>query len=217
MNKLTGKLRQFNRDDTFAWACWLVLVQCLYKLRSHFQSSLFRAPGLFLGRGCMVRGSRYISFGHGVRANSNLWLEAVSHYRNQEFTPSIHIGNHVAFSDGVHISAIFHISIGDNTLIGSKVYISDHNHGMYRGSEPSLPSEPPAHRALISPGPVTIGKNVWIGENAVILGGLTVGDGAIIGANAVVLSSVAPGTIVAGAPAIPVKSFDIHTGQWCKS
>lgn len=46
-----------------------------------------------------------------------------------------------------------------------------------------------------------IGNDVWIGENAMIMGGVTIGDGAIIAAGAVVTKDVENYTIVAGVPA----------------
>lgn len=47
----------------------------------------------------------------------------------------------------------------------------------------------------------TIGNDVWIGANAIILAGVMVGDGAVIGANSLVTSDVEPYSIVAGTPA----------------
>lgn len=52
----------------------------------------------------------------------------------------------------------------------------------------------------------TIGNDVWIGSNAIILGGLTIGDGAIIAAGAVVTKDVEPFKVVGGVPAKPIKS-----------
>lgn len=46
-----------------------------------------------------------------------------------------------------------------------------------------------------------IGNDVWIGERAMIMGGLTIGDGAIIGAGAIVTKDVPPYAVVAGVPA----------------
>lgn len=51
----------------------------------------------------------------------------------------------------------------------------------------------------------TIGNDVWIGHNAIVIAGVTVGDGAVIGAGAVVTKDVDPYTIVGGVPARPLK------------
>lgn len=43
-----------------------------------------------------------------------------------------------------------------------------------------------------------IGKNVFIGAGACVLGGITIGDNAVIGANATVISDVPAGAVVVG-------------------
>ncbi len=53
---------------------------------------------------------------------------------------------------------------------------------------------------------VRIGNDVWIGEGALILGGINVGDGAVIGAGAIVTKDVPSYTIVAGVPAHIIRS-----------
>ncbi|MEL4897547.1 CatB-related O-acetyltransferase [Crocosphaera sp. Alani8] len=52
-----------------------------------------------------------------------------------------------------------------------------------------------------SKGNTTIGNDVWLGYNAVIMPGINIGDGAIIATNAVVTKNVEPYTIVGGNPA----------------
>ncbi len=54
----------------------------------------------------------------------------------------------------------------------------------------------------ISKGPVVIGSDVWIGENAKILTGVTIGDGAIIGAHSVIAKDVPPYAVVVGNPQV---------------
>lgn len=49
--------------------------------------------------------------------------------------------------------------------------------------------------------PLTVGNNVFIGMNAVLLGGAVIGDNCIIGAGSVVKGKVPSGTVVAGNPA----------------
>lgn len=175
------------------------------------------APGLRLGSGCRIIGGKNISFGKGVFSGRDLWLEAVTAYGSQRFDPKVVIGDYVCFSNGVHISAISNIAIGSHTLFGSKIYVSDHNHGIYGGEDQSRPDEPPARRPLGGGGPVVIGENVWIGDNSVIVGPVNIGNGAVIGANSFVHRSVASNTIVAGAPAKPIKFFNPDTRCWEKA
>jgi acetyltransferase-like isoleucine patch superfamily enzyme len=47
----------------------------------------------------------------------------------------------------------------------------------------------------------TIGNDVWIGANVVVLRGVTIGDGSIIAANAVVTNNIPPYSIAGGIPA----------------
>jgi acetyltransferase-like isoleucine patch superfamily enzyme len=55
---------------------------------------------------------------------------------------------------------------------------------------------------------IHIGKGVWIGSNAVILGPCRIGDHAVIAAGAIVTSDVEPFTIVAGVPAKPIRRIE---------
>ena len=48
---------------------------------------------------------------------------------------------------------------------------------------------------------VKTGHDVWIGHNAVVMGGVTLGDGCVVGAGAVVTHDVAPYEMVGGVPA----------------
>jgi putative colanic acid biosynthesis acetyltransferase WcaB len=60
-------------------------------------------------------------------------------------------------------------------------------------------------------GSPTIGDNVDIGSNSVILGAISVGDRAVIGAGCVVVKSVPPGAVVVGNPAQVIRILDTFT------
>lgn len=63
-----------------------------------------------------------------------------------------------------------------------------------------------------SKGDVTIGNDVWVGYDALILSGVTVGDGAVIAARSLVTKNVEPFSIVGGVPAKRLKyRFDEGT------
>ena len=51
---------------------------------------------------------------------------------------------------------------------------------------------------------ITMGHDTWIGSHAQIMPQVTIGTGAVIAAGAVVTKDVAPYTVVAGVPAVPI-------------
>jgi lipopolysaccharide O-acetyltransferase len=156
-----------------------------------------------------VRGARHISWGSNFTSGVGLRLDAFPIADKIV----IDIGNDVQVNDYVHIAAIESVSIGDHTLIASKVFISDHNHGLYSPPDPSSgPDVPPAQRPLASK-PVRIGKRVWIGEHVCILPGVSIGDGAIIGAGAIVTHDIPANSIAVGSPARVTRRYDTVTGM----
>ncbi len=91
------------------------------------------------------------------------------------------------------------IEIGDGSLIGHNTTIATLNHDFN-----------PLKRQNLTPSPVKIGKNVWIGSDCTILPGVEIGDGAIIGAGSVVTKSVPKNTIAVGNPARVIKEIKIN-------
>lgn len=52
---------------------------------------------------------------------------------------------------------------------------------------------------------ILIGNDVWIGHNAIVVGGVNIGNGAIVASGSVVTKDVPPYSIVAGVPAKVVR------------
>lgn len=154
-----------------------------------------------------INGGKYISIGNNFDAASYLVISAFDGYRetHEKYSPCIEIGNDVTITEHCQISCIDHIVIGDGTLLGRNVFISDNNHG--NSMDPLEKNIPPVERKLTTKGPVIIGKNVWIGRNVSILSGVTIGDGAIVGANSVVTKDVPAYGVVAGCPAKKIGSI----------
>lgn len=197
-------------------AIFYILNELLNLTLGYLSASVVGWPKSFLGRGAKILGTKGISVGINANIKRQAWIEAVFSYNQQSFSPLIKIGQNFSSSDRLHISAINRIEIGDNCLFGSGVYISDHNHGVYKGSEQSLPSEPPLQRKLTSFGPVIMGSNVWLGDNVVIVGPVNIGNGVIIAANSVVTHNVPDFMMAAGVPVKIIKSFNFENNQWEK-
>jgi hypothetical protein len=63
-------------------------------------------------------------------------------------------------------------------------------------------------------GAIIIHNDVYVGEAAIILGGVTIGEGSIIGAGAVVRKSVPPGSVVMGNPSKVVAKVEDLLRFW---
>ena len=126
---------------------------------------------------------------------------------------SIEFGKNCEIGDNVHIVSHGRLKIGDNFLCASKVFISDVSHGEYKNDNQSSPNEIPKDRKLIV-NEISIGNNVWVGENVVILSGVKLGNGVVIGANSVVTKSIADNTIAVGCPAKIIKQFNFSSNKW---
>lgn len=161
-----------------------------------------------------IIGLSNIIIGRNFNAGQHFWLEAITHYRDKTYNPIVEIGDNVSVCDFVHIGATCHVKIGNNVLMGSNIYITDHNHGCYHGTEQSNPSMPPIKRALDSNLSVLIDDNVWIGNNVIILPGVCVGRGSILAGGAVVTNNVPDEVIVAGVPARIIKKYNAQLKKW---
>jgi len=114
----------------------------------------------------------------------------------------IRIGNRCHLN-GVSICARKSVSIGDDCIFAGGVQIIDSNSHKICASPRTYVKDAPV--------PVTIGNNVWVGLNAIILKGSQIGDNCVIGAGSVVKGIFPPNSVVSGNPAKVVKTFEIST------
>lgn len=176
---------------------WLSLQ--LNQIYSIYKANEFKKVGnCYFRYPLYLHGGKYITIGEGSGSDQRLRLDAWDEFLGDKFIPEIIIGENVSIQKDCHIGAIDKIVIGNNVLIASKVYISDHSHGKITKEALSLP---PSKRKLYSKGPVIIENNVWLGEGVVVLPNVTIGENSIIGANAVVTKSIPKNSVVAGNPA----------------
>lgn len=111
-----------------------------------------------------------------------------------EFGKNLTIGADVFLNLGCRFQDTGGITIGDGALIGHGCTLTTLNHEL-----------DPSRRGDMTPAPVIIGRQAWLGAGVTVVPGVTIGDGAIVGAGAVVTKDVAPNTIVAGVPAKVVR------------
>lgn len=92
------------------------------------------------------------------------------------------IGSHCFFNNNTSITCHEGITIGENCKFGNNLVIVDHDHNYEKG------------QGFVSC-PITIGNNVWIGANVVILRGTQIGDNCVIAAGSIVKDSIPSNTL----------------------
>jgi len=128
-------------------------------------------------------------------------------------------------------SHLYNVSLGEYSYIGQRGTMMNTKIGKFcsigQGTSISLGMHPSSTFVSTSPvffsphkqcgttfangsyfkemGNCTIGNDVWIGANVIIMDDVTVGDGAIIGAGAVVTQNIPPYAITVGIPSKVIK------------
>lgn len=112
---------------------------------------------------------------------------------------NVELGNNVGINSGVYILGHNKIKIGNNVVLSVNCMIIDTGLDVSRFAT----DFPVPHTKSF----VEIKEYVWIGAGAIILPGVTVGKRSIIAAGSIVTKDVPPYSVVAGNPAIVIKTL----------
>ncbi len=101
---------------------------------------------------------------------------------------------HSGLADHVECYSVASITLGRYCTVSQFAHLCAASHNY---NDPEFP--------LIAKA-ITIGTKAWVAAGAFVGPGVRVGDGAVVGARAVVFKDVPPWTVVAGNPAVPIKT-----------
>ncbi len=135
--------------------------------------------------------ARYIGnlmFNPDYPGNMVCWSARLHNPENIEMGKNIYIGKDVEiFAEGG-------VVLGDNISFGAGVSVLTTGHNFKNAK--ALPFDNKGFKQKVS-----IGRNVWVGTQALIMSGVKIDDGAIVAAGSVVTKSVPFCAIVGGNPA----------------
>jgi len=143
---------------------------------------------------CLSTGG--VTLGDNVTIREGCWLQLTSRYDHPG--EKVTIGNDVYIGPRSVIGAAAPITIGDHCQFGANVSLVAENHAFLEARDIFMQG--------VSRKGISIGKDVWIGNNAIILDGVSVGDSSVIGAGTVVTRSVPARSVVVGVPGRVIKT-----------
>lgn len=126
-------------------------------------------------------------------------------YRKTAHSPmegKLTVGDRAIVGTGVNIRAAGgSITIGSGSGIGQHSVLAAANHAVKGG-----------HHFIytqwdVSKTGITVGENVWVGANCVLLPGVVIGDNSVVGAGSVVTKSIPPNEVWAGVPARRIREI----------
>lgn len=79
-----------------------------------------------------IRGKKYIDFGQNLSIGVGCRFDI---YPSSLGGKTVKFGKNVQLNDYVHIVGMESITIGDNALMASQIFISDNSHGSYKGDK----------------------------------------------------------------------------------
>jgi acetyltransferase-like isoleucine patch superfamily enzyme len=137
-----------------------------------------------------------IEIGSNVSVGAFAEIVVYKHHQHSSREGRLILGDAVIISAGANIRAAGGvIAIGDGSGIGQHSVVVGANHSIKPGVDYfHTPFDETRHG-------MTIGRNVWIGAQCVLLPGITIGDNAMISAGSVVSIDVPAGEMWGGAPA----------------
>jgi acetyltransferase-like isoleucine patch superfamily enzyme len=102
------------------------------------------------------------------------------------------------------------ITLGDRLVVSSNVIFLTHDYSFTTGLI-AIKETPKTDIGIL--GPISIGDNVFIGMNVILLPGTTIGNNVIVGAGSVVRGKIPDDVVVSGNPFVIVSDIQSHVSK----
>jgi galactoside O-acetyltransferase len=116
-----------------------------------------------------------------------------------------HLGNNVYANFNLTLVDDTHIYIGDDVMLGPNVTLATAGHPI----DPEIRKQATQFNI-----PITIGSNVWVGANTVVLPGVSIGENSVIGAGSIVTKDIPADVVAVGNPCRVLRPINIHDKEF---
>lgn len=137
--------------------------------------------GSFIHPFASIGNHNLLSIGKNVEINHNVTI----------WGDSVIIGDHSQINPNTAVYG--NVKIGEGVMIAPNCMVAGGNH---KFNDISIPIRFSGSTSI----GITIGDNVWIGANCVIVDGVTIEEGSVIGAGSVVIKNIAKNSVCIGNP-----------------
>jgi acetyltransferase-like isoleucine patch superfamily enzyme len=220
LTKLRRRPFKIDRRIPFPVLLSLVLRRSIWLLRGVSKTTLlqFRPRIIFVAPNVHFRNSAMCRFGNGLTIERGAIIDGLSEH-GIELSEGVTIGAYslIRSSSAGHLGegltvgrnsvcdafsffgAGGRITIGSNVMMGQHVAFHAETHNHER-------TDIPIRTQGVTRKPIVVEDDCWIGANVTFLGGAHVARGSIVGAGAVVNKQYPPFSIIAGVPAVVIRS-----------
>jgi acetyltransferase-like isoleucine patch superfamily enzyme len=194
----------------------------IFALKGSYERLFFKKSGglVLVGKNASIRYAHYLSAGKDLIIEDGAEINCLSTNgiqlgnrvtigKNAIIRPSniyggsigagLIVGDNSNIGPGAYIGCSGLITIGNNVMMSPGVSIYAENHNF---SNTTIPMKDQGVTVQF----VTIEDDCWIAANSIVLAGVTIGKGSVVAAGSIVTKDVPPYSVVAGAPAVVIKS-----------
>lgn len=220
LTRLKSREYEIDRRMPFSVLVMLVMRRLSWLLRGVAKTAVlqFRPRAVFVAPGVQFRNSAMCRFGKGVTIERGAIIDGLSElgidlgdgvtigaYSLIRCSSACHVGEGLTIgSDSICDAYSFfgaggRITIGRSVMMGQHVSFHAETHNHER-------TDIPIRLQGVTRKPIVVEDDCWIGANVTFIGGAYLARGSIVGAGAVVNKQYPPFSIIAGVPAVVLRS-----------
>ena len=168
----------------------------------------FKGKRITIEYGVRIQNPQFVSIDDDTYVDVN--AELCANQTLEGIVPSIKVGKRCKVGPYCCLGCDNMIVLEDEVRLAPHVHITDRNH-VYADPTKSITLQP-----IVSPGPVIVNAQTWLGFGVQIMPGVTIGRHSVIAAGSIVTKDIPDYSVAVGMPAKVVKQYDFDKKEWVR-